>query len=195
MNEGTVGHPEPAANRSRPDAIDYLLEHHARIRAQLEALQAIEDDLKSRDSDALLNAARLAEEVIAVFGNEGQVHALDESETLFPCLRGRLGPGDAELVEALDSLEAEHLAPSCNWPSLQRWLWMLTVPDELIRIRDFQDARRALEEHFRPHLEREEALVFPAARRLLDAATLAQLADEMRLRSEHAPPGGRPLVP
>lgn len=176
------------------DALDDMLHHHARIRAQFAALRAIEADLRDRGTEALSDARALAEQVVAVFGREGQLHALDESESLFPRLRATLGYGDDELAHALAHLEDDHRTPCEEWPVLRSWLWMLTVPDEPVGLSQIREGRVALEAHFIPHMELEERLVFPAARARLDPAALRAIAAECQDRRTRRATHGQPLM-
>jgi len=173
------------------DPIDLLVQHHARVREQIDVLAGIESRLQDHDSASLELAAREAGAVIDVLGHLGHLHALDEGETLFPRLR-LVGSLPREVTVSLDRAERDHHTVSPVWPVLQRLLWQLTVPDGTLSIRDFREARLSLKEHYLPHLELEEQIVFPAARRLIAPGAFLEMVDEMTRRRRE--PHGVDLV-
>ena len=118
--------------------------------------------------------------VIGFFEGPGRCHHEDEEFSLFPRLQGE---EDANaLVAALDAehrtLEAiylsvrtvaQHLAAGTGQPEPQ------AVADLAVQV-------AAMAAGYRAHLAREEADLFPLAKRLLDEPQIRAVAIEMRLR-------------
>jgi hemerythrin-like domain-containing protein len=115
------------------------------------------------------------------------LHARDEEESILPRLRGREPALDAEL-ETMAREHRDHerllatLAAACaelaSDPARR---------EELGRVA--AQAAEELERHFGAHLAREETVVFPAVRRLLDRAADAAIVAEIR-EQRQALPGG-----
>ena len=172
-----MGELEPTLKDSAPraDAIDMMVGHHTKLRAHLVRLSTIDADMRRRDGESLEDAAELAAAAIDVFEREGQLHSFDEDTLLFPRLRAALGPADVAERDALDRAEAEHAEMVPLWPRLERWLARLLIPDEMVSLFAFHEARLALEARFLPHLQFEERVIYPAARRLLGDAKLREM--------------------
>ena len=156
----------PGKHAAPGDAVDLLLECHARIRHFL-ALARRLGEARGESAQALADAAG---QVHRYFTLALPLHAQDEEESIAPRLKGR----DAALDAELDAMAREHREH-------QRPLGMLVaacaeVAGVLIR------ATAELELHFATHLAREEEVILPAVRRLLDAATDARVVNEMRGR-------------
>jgi hemerythrin-like domain-containing protein len=164
------------------DAVDLLLECHARIRSFL-ALARRLAELGPSDPASVPEAA---ERVRRYFTEALPLHARDEEESLLPRLRGLDPAVDAEL-EAMAREHREHEPPlrelvgACEALALgtERLAALAPVVGR---------AAGELERHFAAHLAREEGVIFPAVRRLLDAAAGAAIVEELRGRRA---PGAR----
>lgn len=158
------------------DAVDLLLECHVRIRTFLEMARRIAE---GRDAPPA-EVAAAAERVHRYFTQALPLHAEDEELTILPRLRGR----DAAVDRELDVMVEEHAGHA-------RPLAALVGACEALA-RDpgrhpalagaVGEATAELERHFADHLAREEAVIFPAMRRLLDRATDAAIMGEIRRR-------------
>ncbi len=169
---------EPGATVPREGAVALLLECHGRIREVL----AVARRLGEAIDPAPAEVAAAAERVARYFGEALPLHAQDEEESIAPRLLGLDPFVDAELV-AMTREHREHE------PALAA---LLSACRELAR----HPARHAelaavvaraavsLERHFAVHLAREEAVVFPAIARLLDAKADAAIVAELRARRQ-----------
>jgi iron-sulfur cluster repair protein YtfE (RIC family) len=167
------------------DAVDLLLECHERIRTFL-AMAGRLATAGAADASAPPSAAGEAEvreaasRVARYFTQALPLHALDEEESLLPRLRGR----DLAVDEALEAMAREHdehepplrlLVRACERiaedPALHREVAPVIAA-----------AAEELERHFAIHLRREEEIIFPAVRRLLDARADTEIVRELRAR-------------
>jgi hemerythrin-like domain-containing protein len=172
-----LGAPAPGA----VDAVDLLLECHARIRAFLALARRMGE--AGPEQRAMLPDA--AERVRRYFVEALPLHAEDEEASVLPRLRGRDPALDAELA-AMAREHAGHGPPleallaACadlgREPARQAELApaILAAADELGR-------------HFDQHLAREEAVIFPALTRLLTAEERSAMVGEMRARRAPRP--------
>jgi iron-sulfur cluster repair protein YtfE (RIC family) len=178
-----IGLGKPAA---QGDAVELLLECHGRIRSFL-ALARRLAEARGETPEALADAAQ---RVHRYFTLALPLHARDEEESLVPRLRGR----EPALEAALDSMVREHAEHQAPLGAL------VGACDEVARdpgrqpglARILAQATGELERHFEGHLAREEGVIFPAVRRLLDGAADAAIVRELRLRRGVAEGGGPP---
>jgi len=133
---------------------------------------------------ALIEASRAehldeptARAVADFFARQVRRHEADEEESLFPRLAS-----NAELTAIIEQLRKEHEAHVALHERLER---ALATP-VLIEVRQ---VAAALEDAYRTHIDVEEAVLFPTARRLLKEHDLAAIVDEMQAR--RGPRGGR----
>jgi hemerythrin-like domain-containing protein len=158
------------------DAVDLLLECHGRIRAFL-ALARRLGEANDESAEAVSDAAIRVHRYFTV---ALPLHARDEEESIQPRLRGR----DPLLDLQLDVMVREHqehqrplgrLIEACAEIGADPGRHALLASSVL-------HAATELERHFLDHLAREEEVIFPAVRQLLDAATDATVVKEIRLR-------------
>lgn len=163
------------------DAVDLLLECHARIRHFTAMARRLGEASTAAPGEVSDTAAR----VHRYFTEALPLHVRDEEDSLAPRLRGR-DPGLDAAVDAMVREHGEHgpalddLATACAAlardpsrhgelaPSIGR------AADDLAR-------------QFEYHLSAEEAVVLPAVRRLLDANADAEIVDEIRRRRAGKP--------
>jgi hemerythrin-like domain-containing protein len=158
------------------DAVDLLLECHGRIRgflAMARRLGEARDESAEAVSDAAIQVQRY-------FTLALPLHARDEEESILPRLSGR----DPLVNLQLDAMVREHREH-------QRPLGRLIEACAEIGADPGRhpglagsvlQASTELDRHFFHHLAREEEVIFPAVRRLLDASTDASIVKEIRLR-------------
>jgi hemerythrin-like domain-containing protein len=157
------------------DVLDEMLGCHERIRrftamaGQLAAAPAAE-------------VAEAAAAVLRYFSVALPLHAEDEDLSLAPRLLATAVP--AELRAALEAMTREHEPIEATLRDLAP-LWSDLAagdprPASLGAALDAGAAR--LDELFTPHLEKEERIIFPAARARLSPADLAAIRDELRAR-------------
>ncbi len=167
------------------DVVDLLLECHDRIRAFL--LFARRIGQAAADDPGVPEAAV---RVHRYFTQALPLHARDEEDSVLPRLRGREPAVDAELA-AMVREHADHERPlgalvaACALLAREPGRHAALAPA-------IASATAELERHFEAHLRREEEVVFPALRRLLDADARAAIARELRARRGVSEPAAQP---
>ena len=158
------------------DAVDLLLECHERIRSFL-ALARWLARARPADRDAISEAAM---RVRRYFGEALPLHAKDEEQSLLPRLRGK----DPKIDAALDAMVREHLEHERPLAVLVRACESLARdPDRYAEFAPaLARATEELERHFDFHLRREEEIVFPAVRWLLNRSSDLEVVKEIRAR-------------
>jgi iron-sulfur cluster repair protein YtfE (RIC family) len=164
------------------DAVDLLLECHVRIRAFLATARRLGE---AGDAEAAL-VAETARQVHRYFTHALPLHAADEEESILPRLRGR----EPELDAALEVMARQHQE---HRPPLQVLVSACASlagdPGRCAQLGPtIAAATTELERHFADHLAREEAVIFPAMRRLLDREADAAITTELRRRRQAAGP-------
>ena len=158
------------------DAVALLLECHERIRSFLALARRIGEVGPSDPGSAAEAAAR----VRRYFTEALPLHAQDEESSILPRLLGLDPVVDRELLAmARDHREHERpmgeLVAACDR--------IARAPEELAALASVVGRAAAeLERHFAGHLDREEVVIFPAARRLLDRSADAAIMREIRER-------------
>jgi iron-sulfur cluster repair protein YtfE (RIC family) len=166
-----LGKPAPAG-----DAVDLLLECHGRIRAFLALARRI-GEVGAADQDAVAEASA---RVRRYFTEALPLHARDEEESILPRLRGMDRALDAEL-EVMAREHAEHERPLRALVEACEALARDPMRHALLA-QEIAAASGELERHFTGHLRREEEVIFPAMRRLLDRASDSDIVREIRAR-------------
>lgn len=158
------------------DAVELLLECHQRIRMFL-GLAGRLAEARHEGAEAVAEAAF---RVHRYFTLALPLHARDEEESIAPRLGGREPALDAELATMVRE-HREHERPLAVL--VEACAQLARDPGrhgELAAA--VRQAGGELTRHFDVHLAREEQVIFPAARRLLDAPTDAAVVKEIRLR-------------
>jgi iron-sulfur cluster repair protein YtfE (RIC family) len=158
------------------DCVDLLVECHGRIRSFL-ALGRRLGQARGTGPDELADAAF---RVHRYFTLALPLHALDEEESIAPRLRGRDPAVDAEL-ETMVREHREHQGPLAAL--VEACAVLAREPGRHPELAPAVERSAAeLERHFVAHLAREEQVIFPAVRRLLDRAADAAVVEELRRR-------------
>ncbi|MBV8665226.1 MAG: hemerythrin domain-containing protein [Burkholderiaceae bacterium] len=156
-----------------------VLKHcHDRIRKQLTTLQELPPHLAQHGSDAQARQAAVA--VLRYFEQAAPNHHADEEQDLLPMLHACAIDADAQLLEQLvPDILHEHVQMEAAWQTLARQLRHVAdgSASELAGgdVRQFVDL-------YTGHMEKEEAHIAPMAKRLFDAAQMAQLGLAMKKR-------------
>jgi hemerythrin-like domain-containing protein len=137
---------------------DQLLRSHRRLEERL-------TELREAVSPQRLD---IVDDVLAFIERAVRRHEDDEEQSLFPRLAA-----DGELAPTLAALAEEHRAHQALHARLRE---AARTGEGLAPVVD------ALVEAYRAHIHVEETSLFPAARRLLDAAALDAIAGEMQAR-------------
>jgi hypothetical protein len=162
------------------DGIGLLEECHERIRTFTDLARRL---AKDRNAEPILRA-EAARSVHRYFATALPMHVLDEDTSLMPRL---WAVADVPLQDAMVSMADQHgdieetiadLLPEWRDASLAGRVMPAFVREETV----------ALDLMLTVHLDLEESVIFPAARRLLDASTLTLLAAEIRARRTLADP-------
>lgn len=160
------------------DAVDLLVDCHARIRHFLAVARGIAERGPS-DPAAVPEAAAA---VVRYFTKALPLHARDEEDSIVPRLRGR----DPAVDRALDQMLREHAEHDAPLDGLVAACEALASGRGRLADLGPVVAREtaALERHFDEHLRNEEAVIFPAMRRFLDADADAAIVRELRARRD-----------
>ncbi len=147
------------------DPFEQLLRSHRRLEERLEDMSRAAADLGTPKQDEALT---FLETSMAWMDRAVTRHEQDEETSLFPRLVTHAG-----LAECLKTLTAEHRRQEELKEQLRRELRQPGRAALLVR---------ELHQAYARHIKEEEDVLFPAARRLLDAAALSALAMEMANR-------------
>ena len=158
------------------DAVDLLLECHERIRSFL----ALAKRIAAAGPEEAAAVPEAAARVRRYFTQALPLHAQDEEETIVPRLRG-LDPAVDAALQEMTREHAEHEAPLAELVGACEEL--ANGPGRLQALAPVvARAANELERHFAVHLEREEKIIFPAMRRLLDRSVDDRIVREIRAR-------------
>ena len=144
------------------DPFEQLTRSHRRLE---EALSALSEAARGEQLDE--NTARDVSDFLA---RQVKRHEADEEESLFPRLATI-----TDVVSIVEQLRREHQAHVALHAELERAL----QPPNLLEVRRIS---AALEDAYRTHIDVEEAVLFPAARRALSEHDLAAIVLEMQAR-------------
>lgn len=145
------------------DAISLLTDDHRKVKKLLGEL-----------AETTSRAEKTRSELLAQIGRELRAHTKVEEEIFYPAFKeaGEKSEDDKMFFEAME----EHRAAG-----------ELVLPDlEKTNVTTDQFGGRAkvLKELVEHHADEEEKEMFPRARKLLDAATLAELGQQMQARKQ-----------
>ncbi len=169
-----------------PDAVQLLLDCHARIRSFLDLAGRLAAARHLPPEEIAAAAAR----VHRYFAQALPLHALDEEQSLLPRIRWRDASVDREL-QVMCAEHADHTGPLGRLTGLCSAL--AAEPGRFSELAPaLGRAGSLLASLFAVHLEREERVIFPVARRTLTAAEDARLVAEMRARRAPASAPGSP---
>jgi iron-sulfur cluster repair protein YtfE (RIC family) len=158
------------------DVVDLLLDCHTRIRSFSTLAARLAEVEGASDEEVAQSAAK----VRRYFTMALPKHVEDEEESLLPRLMGK----DPEVDRALQQMEDEH---GSHEAPLRRLLELCDTlqrtPSSLPSLRgELGEVARWLVAEFEVHLQAEETIVLPAARRLLAPEELQAIHDELRRR-------------
>lgn len=155
------------------DPIGVLRACHRRMERQLATLGRLCRHLPENHADA--DARTAAAAIMRYFDTAAVNHHADEEVTLLPRLRSARADLDALCRE----IERDHVALSERWFRLRPRLAAIAVGRSgYLPVHDV-DAFCA---GYVAHIGKEELALLPAAEKALDAATLAEIGEEMAAR-------------
>lgn len=170
---------DPVRERST-DVLSMLEECHERIRTFSTLSMAV------ASADADFPQARVrdaAERVARYFRLAMPLHVADEDQSLAPRLLA--GPVPPEVSAALEEMTSQHESIDRLLEELlPKWdaLVACTAPYSTEQLQSLLPSTTALTNQLKTHLELEERVIFPFARKRLDAAGMEGLQREMRAR-------------
>jgi iron-sulfur cluster repair protein YtfE (RIC family) len=156
------------------DVVEAFLQSHAFARSML----SLAERLASAQADE--STAAMAQRVATFFTHHLEVHFADEESSLAPRLQGR----HLAIDQALAAMRLDHVqlhALICR----VAFLCQSVAKDapRLMTLRfELAGAVEQLRRCLHSHQEREESLLFPAVRRLLDWQDIEAMRTEMALR-------------
>jgi hemerythrin-like domain-containing protein len=157
------------------DPFEQLTRSHRRLE---QALSALSDAARGDRLDE-----QTARDVADFLARQVKRHEADEEESLFPRLANA-----TDVAAIVAQLRDEHVAQAALHERLERALANPSDLDEIRRV------AIALEDAYRTHIDVEEAVLFPAARRSLSSRDLELIHGEMRARRDRGrddgPQGG-----
>ena len=168
------------------DPVGMLQGCHRRIEKKLATLKALCAHLATKGIDAEASVAAAA--LLRYFDTAAAYHHQDEEIDLMPILEERVSDAsDLERLQALESrVHEDHLEIERVWARVRKPLE--GIADGLMRTVPETDVQ-ALIALYRRHLEAEENVIVPLARRWLGPQDLATLGRAMATRRGVAFPG------
>ncbi len=167
---------DPAPDFDQPIAV---LKHcHDRIRKQIRTMQNLVSHTPKSGQDLDMQQAACA--VLRYFNSAAPHHHADEEQDLLPMLQRVAEGKDADLLQSLlPQIANEHQQMDAAWTVLDRQLQAISsgTSGELSKadVMRFSDMYSA-------HMEKEETLIAPMAKRLFSSAQMHQLGNAMRAR-------------
>jgi hemerythrin-like domain-containing protein len=168
------------------DPLRLLVHCHARIEAQLTALERAAEVLRVAERQSLPQLFAVIDGAIAHFAIPGVKHTEDEEISLFPRMRRHGGSAGEEAIAAIAELESQHRSAEQLHSEFDDFV--ATLP------RDGSADNRELDSFgglvagltmlYRPHINLENNFVFPVAARVLPAGEIQALGEEMRARRQ-----------
>ncbi len=150
------------------DPIGLLGACHERIEGHCATLVRLKAHVRTRGFDS--EACQAADRVLAYFAEAGRWHHEDEERNLAPLLGQRADPA---LLSVLTQLMAQHRDLEAAYAPLAAALTSRDAND--LPVEAYVDLMRA-------HMETENSVLLPAARRLLTAAEVETLGTAMAER-------------
>lgn len=165
------------------DPIEFILEEHDR---QLEICGRLESLITASDSEP---SAQWAASSLEYLSEDLPVHIEDEERDLFPMLAARR-EHDQDLPVILDQLVSEHELDRGLVEPIMEDLRHIAEGRILTDSRRFCMYVRTFTEAMRRHLNWENRVVLPLARRVLSEEDRAHLRDRIAGRRRSLSPGG-----
>ncbi len=158
-----------------------VLKHcHDRIRKQIATMQKLLQHLPKYGAD--VEAQQAAHAVLRYFNDAAPLHHEDEEEDLLPLLEATATGDDAmQLQTTLPKILHDHQQMAAVWILLERQLNGIAT-GQSAHLSDAEVARFAVLYH--AHMELEETVIAPMAKRIFSPEQTSQLGNAMRMRRE-----------
>lgn len=174
------------------DPLGMLQDCHRRIERFLALLCDVASRAHARAlADEEAAAIRAA---LSYFREGGRRHTADEEESLFPRMRSVAPAGT---LDPVDRLESDHREADQLHDAIDRLYsaWLAAGVLDPAHQQEMLEKTSRLRALYAEHIHTEEAIVFPAAARLLDRHAIAAIGSEFRARrSSHQPQKQSPQV-
>jgi hemerythrin-like domain-containing protein len=161
--------------------LEQLTACHRRIEDRLATLGRAADHWRNAP-EAALEAIRKS---IQFLDSNGVLHTMDEEASLFPRLRSRLS---GEEAAHLDRLEQQHHEVESLLAELKDVVAGIAAsPQQAIPLEiRYREVVTRLSGLYRPHIQFEDEILMPLARRVLDQGSLENISQEMKTRRQKA---------
>ncbi|HJU70295.1 MAG TPA: hemerythrin domain-containing protein [Paucimonas sp.] len=158
-----------------------VLKHcHDRIRKQIRTMQKLLVHLPEYGADP--DARQGADAVLRYFNNAARLHHADEEENLLPMLQASATNDDAAaLATLIPRILEEHVQMDKSWRILHPQLQQIaTGQSAVLSAEEVQH----FAEMYAAHMEKEETMIAPMAKRIFSHAQMTQLGNAMRTRRD-----------
>ncbi len=146
---------------------------HRQMQKHLTEMAALLTWLRAGDNDPALR--QQAGEIEAFFSSTARAHHAEEEQKVFP---GLLLSDNAELVQAVRTLQQDHNWIELNWLELAPMLRALAQGEDWVEPTELEHALEVFVTLCNDHIALEESLIYPEAKARL-AAELASRATRM----------------
>lgn len=162
----------PSAGFDQP--FEMLLACHQRVQRMLQLLDRLGDHLSRLGANDAARQAAL--DICRYFDVAGPAHHEDEERHLFPVL---LAQGDAATVELVEQLKNDHLTMVQDWGAVRADLQSIAQGDNTAECSTTHTRWSDFSQLYMQHIQREEAVVYPAAAEFFNASALRAMGNEM----------------
>jgi len=146
----------PIAQHNRFKALDAC---HLQMQRQLADLAALLNQLRSgQETHSLRRSAGAIEEF---FSGTSRQHHAEEEQKVFPAL---LASDNAELVQAVRTLQQDHQWIELNWTELAPMLRALALGEDWVDPAELEHAMDVFVSLCNDHIALEESLIYPEAK-------------------------------
>jgi len=163
------------SSASQPDRFQALDACHQQIHLHLEQLAAVLEQMQAGADESQYRAQAAAIE--AFFTGTARAHHAEEEKSIFPPL---LGSDNAELVQAVRTLQQDHGWIEQNWLELAPMLRAVANGEDWVDMAEMQHHVEVFLSLLHDHIVLEESLIYPEAR--------GHFAQEMANRAQRLTP-------
>jgi hemerythrin-like domain-containing protein len=174
-----IGQP---ADHGFDEPLGLLRDCHRRIDHFLQVLVAVAAE--PEDSALSPQHQRAAENALRYFAVAAPKHTADEEESLFPRLRDTRDPGVLEALTLIERLERDHQEADEHHAAIESLVrrWLATGALPTAEAADLRHRLAHLQRLYQQHIALENDRLFPAAARVLNAAQVHDIGQEMARR-------------
>lgn len=160
-----------------PGVFEFLDATHIRVSQHLMVLRQLVDRIAT---DGLDHASQeRAKEVLDFFGNDARQHHLDEEKHVFPSL---LASADTNVVHAAKRLTQDHGWLEQTWLAIEPSISAAADGNTWFDVTELNHALDVFEALYQEHIELEESLAYPEARKRLADVNTDGMGREMAAR-------------